>query len=57
MSALILDGKALAERIKGEITNKVLKMDKKPALGTILVGSDPGSIIYQYLPIFLRVPL
>jgi len=46
MSALILDGKALAERIKGEITNKVLKMDKKPALGTILVGSDPGSISY-----------
>ena len=46
MSALILNGKALAERIKGEITNKVLKMDKKPALGTILVGSDPGSIAY-----------
>ena len=46
MSALILDSKALAERIKGEITNKVLKMDKKPALGTILVGSDPGSIAY-----------
>jgi methylenetetrahydrofolate dehydrogenase (NADP+)/methenyltetrahydrofolate cyclohydrolase len=48
MSALILDGKALAERIKGEITNKVLKMDKKPALGTILVGSDPGSIAYVH---------
>lgn len=46
MSAVIIDGKALAERIKGEITNKVLKMDKKPALGTILVGSDPGSIAY-----------
>jgi methylenetetrahydrofolate dehydrogenase (NADP+)/methenyltetrahydrofolate cyclohydrolase len=41
-----MDGKAFAERIKGEITNKVLKMDKKPALGTILVGSDPGSIAY-----------
>ena len=46
MSAVIMDGKALAERIKGEITNKVLKMDKKPSLGTILVGSDPGSIAY-----------
>ena len=46
MSAVIMDGKALAERIKGEIINKVLKMDKKPALGTILVGSDPGSIAY-----------
>ena len=46
MSALIMDGKALAERIRADITNKVLKMDKKPALGTILVGSDPGSIAY-----------
>ena len=46
MSAVIMDGKALAERIKGEIANSVLKMDKKPVLGTILVGSDPGSIAY-----------
>ena len=46
MSAVIMDGKALAERIKGELANKVLKMDKKPTLGTILVGSDPGSIAY-----------
>lgn len=46
MSAVIMDGKALAERIKGEITNQVLTMNKKPALGTILVGSDPGSIAY-----------
>jgi methylenetetrahydrofolate dehydrogenase (NADP+) / methenyltetrahydrofolate cyclohydrolase len=46
MSAVIMDGKALAERIRADITNKVLKMDKKPALGTILVGSDPGSIAY-----------
>jgi methylenetetrahydrofolate dehydrogenase (NADP+)/methenyltetrahydrofolate cyclohydrolase len=46
MSAVIMDGKALAERIRADITNKVLKMEKKPALGTILVGSDPGSIAY-----------
>ena len=46
MSAVIMDGKALAERIKGELANKVLKMDKKPTLGTILVGTDPGSIAY-----------
>ena len=46
MSAVIMDGKALAERMKGELANKVLKMDKKPTLGTILVGSDPGSIAY-----------
>jgi len=46
MSAVIMDGKALAEKIKGEIASQVLKMNKKPALGTILVGSDPGSIAY-----------
>lgn len=46
MSAVIMDGKALAERIKGELAKKVLTMDKKPALGTILVGSDPASIAY-----------
>ena len=46
MSAVIMDGKALAERIKGELAKQVLTMDKKPALGTILVGSDPGSIAY-----------
>lgn len=46
MSAVIMDGKAIAERIKGEIANQVLNMSKKPALGTILVGGDPGSIAY-----------
>ena len=46
MSAVIMDGKALAERMKGELANKVLKMSKKPTLGTILVGTDPGSIAY-----------
>jgi len=46
MSAVIMDGKALAERVKSNIANQVLKMNKKPALGTILVGSDPGSIAY-----------
>lgn len=46
MNAVIMDGKALAERIKSEIANQVLSMNKKPALGTILVGSDPGSIVY-----------
>ena len=46
MNAVIMDGKALAEKIKGEISSRVLKLSKKPVLGTILVGSDPGSIAY-----------
>ncbi len=46
MSAQILDGKALALRIKGEIALQVKKLPKQPGLGTILVGTDPGSLSY-----------
>lgn len=46
MSAQILDGKALALKIKGEIELKVAKLSQPPGLGTILVGTDPGSLSY-----------
>jgi methylenetetrahydrofolate dehydrogenase (NADP+) / methenyltetrahydrofolate cyclohydrolase len=46
MSAQILDGKALALKIKGEIATKVKKLARPPGLGTILVGTDPGSLSY-----------
>lgn len=46
MSAQILDGKALALKIKGEIALQVKKLPKQPGLGTILVGTDPGSLSY-----------
>jgi methylenetetrahydrofolate dehydrogenase (NADP+)/methenyltetrahydrofolate cyclohydrolase len=46
MSAQILDGKALALKIKGEIAAKVKKLSRPPGLGTILVGTDPGSLSY-----------
>lgn len=46
MSAQILDGKALALKIKGEIGLKVVKLSQPPGLGTILVGTDPGSLSY-----------
>ncbi len=46
MSAQILDGKALALKIKGEIALKVEKLPRQPGLGTILVGTDPGSLSY-----------
>lgn len=46
MSAQILDGKALALKIKGEIATKVKKLARPPGLGTILVGADPGSLSY-----------
>ena len=49
MSAQILDGKALAATIKADLTQRVSllkRSGKKPGLGTILVGDDPGSHSY-----------
>lgn len=46
MSAIIMDGKALAQRIKVDIAVAIGKLDKSVGLGTILVGDDPGSVAY-----------
>ena len=46
MSAKILDGSATAATIKEELRQVVSKMDRKPGLGTILVGDDAGSHSY-----------
>jgi len=46
MSAIILDGKATAAKIKAELREKVATMANKPGLGTVLVGDDPGSHSY-----------
>ena len=49
MSAVILDGKALAASIKKDITARTSALKasgKVPGLGTILVGDDPGSHSY-----------
>ena len=46
MNAIIMDGKALAQRIKVDIAAAIGKLDKSVGLGTILVGDDPGSVAY-----------
>jgi len=46
MSARIMDGKALAQRIKVDIAATIGKFDKSVGLGTILVGDEPGSVAY-----------
>ena len=46
MSAQILDGKAVAQKIKSEIASQVKTLGRQPGLGTILVGDDPGSVSY-----------
>lgn len=49
MTAQILDGKAVAQEIKSELTGRVAALRERgivPGLGTILVGDDPGSHWY-----------
>lgn len=49
MSAMILDGKALASTIKGQLAARVTVLKAagiSPGLGTVLVGDDPGSHSY-----------
>lgn len=46
MTALILDGKALAAQVKGEVAGAVERLDFTPGLATVLVGEDPASHSY-----------
>ncbi|ACR14358.1 bifunctional methylenetetrahydrofolate dehydrogenase/methenyltetrahydrofolate cyclohydrolase FolD [Teredinibacter turnerae] len=50
MSALILDGKALAQKTEAELSERVAALKSKtgrtPILATILVGGDPASATY-----------
>ncbi len=49
MTARILDGRATAARIKGELSERVAALAARgitPGLGTVLVGDDPGSRAY-----------
>lgn len=49
MSAQIIDGNALAARIKLEVTEKVIALKAKgivPGLAVVLVGDDPASHVY-----------
>jgi methylenetetrahydrofolate dehydrogenase (NADP+)/methenyltetrahydrofolate cyclohydrolase len=44
--ATIIDGKAVAARIRAEVAQDVAGMDVAPGLATVLVGDDPASQIY-----------
>lgn len=46
MSPKILDGKALAAKIKARIADEVKTMDLRPGLAVILVGDNPASRVY-----------
>jgi methylenetetrahydrofolate dehydrogenase (NADP+)/methenyltetrahydrofolate cyclohydrolase len=50
VTATLLDGKAVAQQIRNELTTRVANVKKKlgrpPALAIILVGDDPASEVY-----------
>jgi methylenetetrahydrofolate dehydrogenase (NADP+)/methenyltetrahydrofolate cyclohydrolase len=50
MSAMIIDGKAIAARLRGEVAEEVRELIARtgvqPGLATVLVGDDPASEIY-----------
>lgn len=46
MSAVIMDGKALAEKVKAQIREKASKLRRQPGLAVILVGDNPASQVY-----------
>ena len=51
MTAIILDGKALAQQMEVELADRVQKIKDQsqgtaPILATILVGDDPSSATY-----------
>jgi methylenetetrahydrofolate dehydrogenase (NADP+)/methenyltetrahydrofolate cyclohydrolase len=49
MTAIKLDGLAVARAIKAELTERVVALKQRgitPGLGTLLVGDDPGSHVY-----------
>jgi methylenetetrahydrofolate dehydrogenase (NADP+)/methenyltetrahydrofolate cyclohydrolase len=49
MTARILDGAALAERIRADIASRVVRLAEaghRPGLAVILVGEDPASAVY-----------
>jgi methylenetetrahydrofolate dehydrogenase (NADP+)/methenyltetrahydrofolate cyclohydrolase len=49
MTAVKLDGLAVAKQIKAELAQQVVTLKSKgitPGLGTLLVGDDPGSLAY-----------
>jgi methylenetetrahydrofolate dehydrogenase (NADP+)/methenyltetrahydrofolate cyclohydrolase len=50
MAAMIIDGKAIAARVRGEVAHDVAAFTelagRPPGLATVLVGEDPASAVY-----------
>ena len=46
MSAILMDGKAVAADVKRAVKEKCLSMENPPTLGVVLVGDNPASAVY-----------
>ena len=46
MAATMIDGKALAEKVRGQVAEEVAAFGEPVCLATVLVGDDPASHIY-----------
>ncbi len=46
MPARILDGRALAARVRAEVAARVAQLTEQPCLAVVLVGDDPASAVY-----------
>src|SRR5580692_7492274 len=50
MSATIIDGRAIAARVRGDVAREVevftRELGRPPGLATVLVGDDPASAVY-----------
>jgi methylenetetrahydrofolate dehydrogenase (NADP+)/methenyltetrahydrofolate cyclohydrolase len=44
--AVLMDGKALAERVRKEVADEVAALGRPVGLATVLVGDDPASAVY-----------
>lgn len=46
MAAAIIDGKALAAKVKDGVRQEAAQLPRKPGLAVVLVGDDPASRVY-----------
>ena len=46
MAAVVIDGKALAAKVKESVRAQVEQMERKPGLAVVLVGDDSASRVY-----------
>lgn len=46
MSAVVMDGKALAAKVKEQVRQKAEKLGRRPGLAVIIVGDNPASRVY-----------